>query len=95
IKEAFEHRLLELEIEGQKEEIPTETYQITLNGKVVDDSSEEPPHTRSRKDAPGVQAPLTEFEKKKAPKRKAPARPKMKSPGTKRRKKSKSKKGAK
>ncbi|MHA1960575.1 MAG: hypothetical protein ACW99U_10100 [Candidatus Thorarchaeota archaeon] len=87
LKEAYEHRLLELEIDGQKEQIPADTFQITLNGEVVEDTAEDLPHQRRGKEALGVQTPLTEYADSKAAKKETPKRRRMKAPGTKRRRK--------
>jgi len=62
ILETYDDLILELEIADASGIIPVEsTEQITLNGKLVEDSADKMETHRAKEPTPDVQAPLTEY----------------------------------
>jgi len=62
ILETYDNLVLELEIADSSRIIPAEsTEQITLNGKLVEDSADKMEIHRAKEPTPDMQAPLTEY----------------------------------
>ena len=62
ILETYDSLILELEIADASRIIPVEsTEQVTLNGKLVEDSTDKEEIQKAKEPTPSVQAPLTEY----------------------------------
>ena len=62
ILETYDNLILELEIADASKIIPvSSTEQVTLNGKLIEDSADKEEIHKSRELTPSVQAPLTEY----------------------------------
>ncbi len=62
ILETYDNLILELEITDASRIIPIEsTEQVTLNGKLIEDSADKEEIHKAKEPTPSVQAPLTEY----------------------------------